>query len=326
MTLFKNLILVVFLTLIPLMSAEAFFYDHTKITLKIVAEDGSSIEGADVGIGFQYNGRNGTDYKKSVGRSTANGLFSATAVTNGHVGWTVTKTGYYESIGSFDFNKDANAKWEPWNPTVEVLLRKIEKQVPMFARNTKYSSLEIPVVGEAVGFDLIRFDWVPPYGRGSEADLIFHLERRVVDRENFEATLTVTFSNEDDGIQLYQEELKGGSLFKLPRYAELDGYQDRLVLKEWRNPNDYNVKRNFDFLASNVNYIFRIRSELKDGGLVRAMYGKVIGRFGFDSVFSKTADIYFQYYLNPDYTRNLEFDPNLNLFKNLSKRERVRIK
>jgi len=42
----------------------------------------------------------------------------------------------------------------------------------------------------------------------------------------------------------------------------------------------------------------------KDGKVVKALYGKIYGDF-FDMV----------YYLNPDGTRNIEYDPKRNLFK-----------
>ncbi len=41
-------------------------------------------------------------------------------------------------------------------------------------------------------------------------------------------------------------------------------------------------------------------------------------------VYSKTAIIRFTYYLNPDGTRNVEFDPAKNLFRNLPWIEGVR--
>jgi len=43
------------------------------------------------------------------------------------------------------------------------------------------------------------------------------------------------------------------------------------------------------------------------------MYGKIKGKIEFEPRRSKTAKIYLYYYLNPDYTRNLEFDPKRNL-------------
>ncbi len=56
---------------------------------------------------------------------------------------------------------------------------------------------------------------------------------------------------------------------------------------------------------------------------MRAMYGKIQGDIIFDPRGSKTTGIVFKYYLNPDFTTNLEFDPKRNLFENLKDRERV---
>lgn len=302
------------------------FVDTAKITIEVVDEKGNKIENANVGIGFD-DYRTPSNENSVKGLTDSKGYFTGSApCTSGYLGFNVKKSGYYLSKGHYQFNGKGSLGWQPWNPTIEVLLRKIENPVPMYARNTKYSTIEIPVVGEDVGFDLIKFDWVIPYGKATHADFIFHLKRRVVDRKDFDATLTVTFSDNNDGIQSYSDEMEDGSQFKLPRYAPENGYQKRLVLKEWRHPGDYNVKRNFDFLASDMNYIFRVRSEEQNGQLIRAMYGKIQGFIDFTAVHSKTAKIYFKYYLNPDYTRNLEYDPDRNLFGSLPPLERVGIK
>ena len=52
------------------------------------------------------------------------------------------------------------------------------------------------------------------------------------------------------------------------------------------------------------------------------MYGKIRGPIQFEPRIDPTK-VYFKYYVNPDYTRNLEFDPNHNLFGNLPDLERV---
>lgn len=61
------------------------------------------------------------------------------------------------------------------------------------------------------------------------------------------------------------------------------------------------------------NYIFRVRSEVKDGKLIKAMYGKIQGDIGFfpSNKPKNTARLEFKYFLNPDYTRNLEYGKNL---------------
>lgn len=297
--------------------------DKAKITIIVVDEDGVAVKNAHVGVGFETNTR---EKETSVrGVTNVNGRFVASESCNSSIGFRVTKDGYYKSVGHYLFEKKNFYGWEPWNPEIIVVLRKIENPVPMYARDTMQSKIEIPVVGKAVGFDLIAFDWIAPYGKGSHADFEFKLDRRVADRKDFDATLTVTFPNKFDGIHSYREDRSRGSLFKLPRFAPEDGYQNSLVLREWRKPQDYNVNRNFDFIKEDNNYFFRVRSEEKDGQLVRSMHGKILGPIDFTVIFSKTAKIYFKYFLNPDYTRNLEFDPKRNLFGSLPPLEQVGI-
>jgi hypothetical protein len=313
-------------TLIILFSTSLAYgiFNKAKITIKVVDENNNSIEGANVGIGFD-DYRSYTKENSVSGISDSEGIFTGSAPCTGYLGFNVTKDGFYKSIGHHIFKDKDISDLLPWDQELRVVLRRIENPVPMYARDTKESIIEIPVVEKNVGFDFTKFDWVTPYGKGKNADFVFHLKRQVVDRENFDATLTILFSNKYDGIQGYKEELKDGSLFKLPRYAPEQGYQEKLVLREWRNPGDFNVKRNFDFLAKDVNYIFRVRSIEEDNKFIRAMYGKILGFIDFSAVHSKTAKIYFKYYLNPDYTRNLEFDPSRNLFLNLPPLDRVGI-
>lgn len=126
------------------------------------------------------------------------------------------------------------------------------------------------------------------------------------------------FSNKYDGLIPFEENLQYGSQLKLPRVAPLDGYVDKKELY---------VKRGFNLAETsskrNMNYIFRVRSEEENGRFKRGLYGKIIGDFEIGTKSKGTANIEFIYYLNPDYTRNLEFDPKRNLFGNLPDLERV---
>ena len=70
-----------------------------------------------------------------------------------------------------------------------------------------------------------------------------------------------------------------------------------------------------------MNYIFRVRSESIGDKPLMAMHGKIYGDIEFDPKGKATASILFDYYLNPDYTNNLEYDPKQNLFKNIQSYE-----
>ena len=71
-------------------------------------------------------------------------------------------------------------------------------------------------------------------------------------------------------------------------------------------------------------YFFRVRTKKDDQGkIVSALYGKIYGDINFD-FFSPKTIVAFTYYLNPELnSRNMEFDPKQNLFKNLPSLEQV---
>lgn len=298
------------------------FEKTAKFTIVVVDDEGKPVESANVGVGFERN----FQPKDAIGKQAKTdsiGTASFSESTSGYITYGAKKEGYYNSHFNFTFSKAGTFRWEPWNPELKVVLRKIENPVPMYARNTMRSKLEIPVVNQDAGFDLVAYDWVVPYGMGTHADFIFNLQRLpVVSRKNYDATLTITFPNKGDGIQPVHEKLQYGSQFKLPRFAPENGYESKLVLHRWYTPEGPD-NRNFNFEAEDLNYVFRIRTIEKNGKIERAMYGKTRGHISFTAMESKTAKIYFTYYLNPDYTRNLEFDPKRNLFGTLPDLERV---
>ena len=66
-----------------------------------------------------------------------------------------------------------------------------------------------------------------------------------------------------------------------------------------------------------ITIFFRVRSEIMDNKLLRAMYGKIQGDVKFYPLNANSAKIVFKFFLNPDYSQNLEYDPDQNLFLNL---------
>ncbi|MDT8317357.1 MAG: hypothetical protein RQ824_05135 [bacterium] len=290
-------------------NAYAIFAPEGKITFRIIDEQGLPIAGVNASAGFRfpdikYGGITGT---RSETLTSSDGLLVASGKTMDQVGYSAKKDGYYISQGTYHFKDSQNDRWLPWNPTVEVLLRKIENPMPMYQKDMEMSPVEFPVVGKEVGFDLIEYDWVSPYGKGKHPDIILKLTRQVVNNDNFESNIHITFPNKYDGLLLIKDDRKGGSIFKLPRYAPETGYQNSLT----RHLKSFPGKPLITDSKDDNNFIFRIRSEEEDGKFVKAMYGKIYGDFLFEPRFSKTAVFGFKYFLNPDYTRNLEEGRNL---------------
>lgn len=282
----------------------------------MIDEGGNPVENARVSVGFiPMNG--GNDVSKH-GQTDISGMYSSQKKSIESIVFNIEKDGYYYSRGGYRFDKSSFGKWQPWNPEIQVILRKIIKPVPMYARDTNMSKMEIPVDGKSLGFDLIEYDWVAPYGHGKHPDFIFEVHRNYMKEDDYKCSLGLSFANKFDGIQIVDNAYKH-SLFKLPRFAPESNYIQALTKHVSYDPQ----KGSQSDFNKGAYYIFRVRSEVKNGKLVRAMYGKIHGDIEFYPTPkpNKFANFQFKYYLNPGYTNNLEFDPKQNLFKNMQSYE-----
>lgn len=281
-----------------------------KLTVIVVNKNGEPIEGASVGIGFEVNKVSGFGMQRlqKSGESNDKGIFSAEAIASNYVGYSAKKKGeYYRSFGKpIQFNENSVGTWKPWNPKVELVLRKIENPIPMYA---KVVNLQIPAYGKSISFDLVAGDWVIPYGKGTNKDFSFVIRKEVKDPKNHWYTLLLEFSNEGDGIQPVEwSEEDYGSTYKLPRYAPEHGYQPKLS-------EEISIGEFGNNKVKSPNFFYRVRTVLnKDGSVKQAFYGKIPNGINVQYMNSEDANLAFTYYLNPDKTRNMEFDPTKNHF------------
>jgi hypothetical protein len=290
--------------------AGAFAYPTAMVTAKVVDERGESVLDADVSVSFmkpKVGGWGMTTYNKD-GKSDKNGLFSASGEGTQSVSIFVTKDGYYPSGGGVKLtSKSLLNRWEPWNPTVEVVLKKKRNPVGMYVKGG--TSTSIPVFDQPVGYDLEQGDWVSPHGLGVIDDFIFNCQYNRVDFDNAEASCKITFANENDGIQEFVFDENNQSYYKWPFEAPEENYKNSL--HKWMTlhfPGE-GYKSNIN---EKVNYLFRVRTKTdQDGNIIAANYGKVEKDF----LISRKGKVKFFYYFNPDGTRNLEEDPEKNLFK-----------
>ena len=300
---------------------------EAQLTFKIVDDTGKPLPGIEVGMATFIRWIPGSEFGKDIhdgpkGKTDEKGLITvAYPSKTGNFGYSIHQTpGYYRDQGDeYTFKTAEDGEWQPWNPTLELVFKPILNPVPMYAR--RVWAVPLPEINQPVGFDLIESDWVAPHGKGKTADFIFKIERQYESVEKpFDATLTVTFSNDGDGIQPVYAKPHKGSLLRLPRQAPEDGYESKLIRKLYRDAGQPIVSDKRD----DQNYFFRVRTEKTNGKIVSAMYGKIHGDIEFDIINSPTALLVFTYYLNPTPNdRNMEFDPQKNLFKKLKSTESV---
>jgi len=294
-----------------------------KVTLHVVGENGGNLSGAKAEITFlnpvhKPGTWGSSDTFSRSGKTDANGLFVAEEKAGFEVHYGASAPNYYRSLGRFDFKTEKAGKYLPWNPTFEVVLKKIINPIPMYARRAQ---VETPVSDQPVGFDLVESDWVAPYGKGKLSDFIFTLQRRFDSRRNYESIVTLSFSNQGDGLHAVEAPAEYGSELKLPHTAPDTGYAPQKVCRIGAAPG----RSNYEDVQTSRNYLFRVRTIFDERGQpASGLYGKIDGDIRLDSINSKTCILLFTYYLNPTPNdRNLEFDPKRNLSTNLKDEERV---
>jgi hypothetical protein len=293
---------------------------EAKVTARIIGEDGQPIAGAKVR--FVFAGK--YDEKQIVyveGLTDGNGLFTGEGATTGQLGTDITKDGYYHgAVAVPTFTGVVGGRFQPWDATATTVLRKIVHPISMYAKN---AWITIPEVDKPCGYDLEVGDWVAPYGQGKAADLVMILNRKYTDLETYDVSLHVSFSNPDDGVQETKlPEDWRGSHFKWPRQAPENGYLSTLFVRANRESRD-NPSQNTE--NEGKPYYFRVRTILRDGQVMSALYGKMTKGFFLAPLASKTCKIQINYYLNPTpLDRNMEFDVKQNLFTGLKYEEQPR--
>ncbi|MDX9982205.1 MAG: hypothetical protein RBU25_19450, partial [Lentisphaeria bacterium] len=105
-----------------------------KITARVVDDAGNPVKGAQVRIGFVRGSilleRKTTSKRRRTGK---HGKASAFGRTFRRVYLSAQKTGFYNTHKTYDFTWVFWRRREPWNPTVDLPLRRIGNPTPMYA-------------------------------------------------------------------------------------------------------------------------------------------------------------------------------------------------
>ena len=285
---------------------------HTwYVTLKIMDESGNPVAGAKASVGYFVNSQPAS----SNGLTDTNGIFTASnsaASDLNEFGFEAEKTGYYTTrMGRMLYPPYDPVKW---NVIQTLILKKIGKPIAMYAKWVNSEPRAFKKNGQppitfkkSVGYDLMVGDWVDPYGKGINTDIIFTEEFNKKSVFDYDYKFTISFPKPGDGIQEFTvPDAEFGSGLRSPHEAPLDDYQPQLVRENFQHPGQVG-KSDYD---PNRNYFFRVRTALDhDGNVVSARYGKIYG----DPI-----QMNFRYYLNPTPNdRNIEFDPKQNLLGGL---------
>ena len=226
--------------------------------------------------------------------------------------------------------------WEPYDSIVTVRLQRVEHPIPLFVKRVELRDYERGIGGfdgtnSVLRFDLMKGDWLPPYGKGEVADMRIdtrvdrtETERRFLPQDGQWGVLQfydfVAKVELHDGDYLLSEDVRASAGIKI-RSVVRDGSARSITrTKGKRKQIDGNKDWRCEYFSDSVPnrcYTFRIRTRRNDKGeLVEAYYGKIYGDFEFEGDDKKgLIGVKFLYYLNPTpLDRNLEWDRKTNLF------------
>ena len=291
---------------------------QAKLTVRVVDDNNQPVQGARVTVSFEHD--NLPSRRTIIKGSTDNqGQFVAESRTSGDVAYWAEMTNWYVSSDGYAANDGAvytdpsyqGPRQAPWNTTQSLILRKIDNPIPLAAR-----TLILKVtnhVGEA-GCDLLTGDWLPPFGVGTNADIVFRWSYRYGASDDREGQLTMSFPHPGDGYIMQPYSRTSGSELRMQHHAPDTGYS--ADARRWRvdqSPayRNYSVPPRF---ASA--FFFRIRTQTNSSGqITRAYFGKSDGDVQFFGAGDEGTGCELIYYLNPaPNDRNLEFDGKTNLF------------
>ena len=241
--------------------------------------------------------------------------------------------GYYGASqgGRLSYSaKSLFGTWQPEDVVVTVALQRVENPIPLYVRYVKLRD-DTGRVGGGDGtnavlhFDFLVGDWLPPNGRGKQADMTIRTQyvTREVLTNGRESKVFYDFINEisflGHGNGIYSESFAGKNLGIKFRKAPLAGYvsQKKMSFGYRKHKVGPNIFGKY-YTDSNADccHCFRIRSKFDENGkLIEACYGKIYGDINFEGWQNAGyKEIKFLYYLNPkSLDRNLEWDMKTNL-------------
>jgi hypothetical protein len=283
-----------------------------QITFIVKDDFGKPAANVDVTMSTFHHWEPGEGFGKDIrsrykGKTDETGkvVLSGSSLTGEFTYGAFAESRYYPSgVFEYRFKEKGIGRWEPWNPTVEIICKSVLNPIPYIGGGGRK---KIPEREKAIGFDLFVNDWVAPYGKGKIGDMIFTLEEKSPFMEAgkpHDYRLKINFSNKGDGIQSCYAPVTNGEM-KMPRYAPKEGYKGNIELKSGLDEKGYFKKR------EDQNYFIRVRTVLhEDGKVQRAFYGKITGNIEFWH--NHVMDISYEINPNP-LDVNMEFDAKKNL-------------
>ena len=276
-----------------------------SVDVSVIDEDGGAVSNAEVEVYFGLSIREGATIR---GKTDDKGMFAARGKTTGEIYINAKQKGFYDTSKKVDIAADEDRKvsWGKWMPAtihVDAMLRRIGKPVKLLTSDFSKDYF-IKEAGMTLGFDLLKQDWVKPWGQGEVVDfeVTYELDR-TQGLDYAEAKLKIGFVRPFDGA--YTCKLNKESTLQTVHQADTNGtYQSRLLY--WKK-RDQNRKFSRHILSEDDILVLRTRSRVdENGNFAGAQYSMIVGGLEFGGSKNAFGLIRFRALVNPTFN-----DPNL---------------
>lgn len=303
-------------------------YAAETLTVTVLDNDGSPVSNATVSVGFSTSnvifggGHSSGGSGKAMARTDTNGVAVVKFdCKSSDFGWHVEADGYYRGNSHsehFDFEEiiippvfSKVILHEHEKSGTEVLWKKCNP-LPMFAHGVecKGDVHKVPNVNGRFGFDMMKYDWLPPWGKGEIAD--FNFVRRFGEKVDDGVWGWLEFSEK---CGMYTGKQTGSVCFPSTYQANTNAnYVSRIPFVFDHLDNGVSGFAYKDIVKTGEYGVMRTRVECDaHGNIVKANYSKVLGPFYFGDWSGEWVIITRSAVFNPRVNDpNLEFDMERN--------------
>lgn len=267
-----------------------------NISVKVIDfETELPIENAKCLFGMKKGNPFTPSYGQKIKYTNKEGVAFVTLPINVHFEGVSAVADQYYSGGTMPRSGDKKSKF--------IKLRPIKK--PVSSTSFYNDNLKIEDLGKSRGFDLIKGDWVKPYGQGARADILIKAELNFRGHHDYEVSYEIEFPNKYDGIITFPKENKIFGSFTFPYLAPENGYEKKWVKNLVMGSKNRGTQTSSRTEGKKNSYLIRIRSHEESGKFKDAIHG-VIEYMHFDVAYGKVYLSILSRVNSEDRTRNIE--------------------
>ena len=252
---------------------------QARLEIRVVDDEGAPVSNATVKVLFNMLTPGGGEIVTVT--TDTNGVAVAEGKTNVAIRYRVEKEGYYKSEDGMDMYNMSHryevkdGRWQPWGMKKEIVLLPVKNPQAQRAGTPGWKRTNL--LKEWIGFDLMRYDFIKPYGDGevSDMEVFFDWDGAWRSREYKGMEMKIRFPGEFAG-GYYADKTPGSEYIGVYNASTNGVYRSEFSFYEWEGGRDRQglvtswKRQLFDF--SKV-LVVRTRCKLnEDGALVQANY------------------------------------------------------